>query len=88
MLAPSLITFMCAVKKLSCEKLFSCKCTCHICGLHVVAAAYGSGSCTAVNPCAHLQFLTFYIAKLLKTLKCVIFHCFDIEHKEIFSRAD
>jgi len=71
-----------------CEKLFSCKCVCHICGLHVVTAACGSGSWFAVNPCAHLEFLTFYISKWLKTSKCVIFLCFYIEHKEIFSRAD
>ena len=87
-LVPILISFVCVVKKFSCEKLFSCKCTCHICGLHVVTAAYGSCSCFAVNPCAHLEFLTFYILEWLKILKCVIFLCFDIEHKEIFSCAD
>ena len=88
MMAPNLLSFVCAVKKFSCENLFSCKCTCHICDLHVVTAAYGSGSCFAVNPCAHLEFLTFYISERLKTLKCVIFLCFNIEHKEIFNCVD
>lgn len=87
-LVPNLISFVCAVKKFSCEKLFSCKCVCHICGLHVVTGAYGSGRCFVVNPCAHLEFLTFYISKWLKTSKCVIFLCFDIKHKEVFNCAD
>ena len=73
LLAPNLISFVCAVKKFSCEKLFSCKYPCHICGLHVVTAAYGSGSCVAVNPFAHLEFQTFYISEWLKTLKFVVF---------------
>jgi hypothetical protein len=81
-------SMVCAVKKFSCEKWFSSKCTCHICGLHVVTVAYGSSSCIAVNPCGHLEFVNILHFKVAQNFEVWFPSDLTLNIKEIFSYAE